>query len=93
MTEGKQKLRGKHKGGERGSVEEEENRQKLYMASEDNVYGVQFPPKFDVVNSASYFLISCYFLLFTFKFIHFDISRLNFVVLTIQLCTFYDLTL
>jgi len=37
MPGGKQKLRGKHKRGERGSVEEEENCKRLNMASEDNV--------------------------------------------------------
>lgn len=36
MTGDKHKRQGKHKRGERGSVEEEENRKRLNMASEDN---------------------------------------------------------
>ena len=36
MTGDKNKRRGKHKRGERGSIEEEENRKRINMASEDN---------------------------------------------------------
>ena len=36
MTGNRYKRHGKHKRGERGSLEEEENRKRLNMASEDN---------------------------------------------------------
>ena len=36
MTGDQYKRQGKHKRGERGSIEEEENRKRLNMASEDN---------------------------------------------------------
>ena len=43
MTGGKFKRQGKHKRGERGSIEEEENRKRLNMASEDNAEFLELP--------------------------------------------------
>ena len=43
MTGDKFKRQGKHKRGERGSIEEEENRKRLNMASEDNAELLELP--------------------------------------------------
>ena len=43
MTGGKFKRQGKHKSGEQGSIEEEENRKRLNMASEDNAEFLELP--------------------------------------------------
>ena len=59
---------------------------KAHIIDMDSHYGVQSPPIFDVVNSASYFLISCYFLLF-------NIQVYTFRYISIELCSTYNSTL